>query len=86
MFVRERHRSADRPDSDLGGALCSACGKKTWRSRKAARRAARRAHPGRAGLLDEYPCPAGTPSGDGVGWHYGHLRQAVRAGSAARPH
>lgn len=62
---------------DLGGALCRWCRKKTWRSKKAAKLAARRAHPGVH--LDEYPCPeiAG-------GWHYGHLKTVTKVGDMRR--
>ncbi|WP_409186697.1 hypothetical protein F9C11_21650 [Amycolatopsis sp. VS8301801F10] len=53
--------------SDKAFTWCTRCEKKTWPSRRAARRAAKRHHPGH--VLNAYPCPH-----QHVGWHYGHLR------------
>ena len=46
---------------------CSRCGKTTWATRRAARKAARYYRPGDK-RLNEYRCPHGAD-----GWHFGHL-------------
>lgn len=50
---------------------CAGCGKKTWRTRKAARHMAKRFHPG--DRLNAYRCPHQY-----LGWHYGHLQRHDR--------
>lgn len=54
---------------------CTVCGKLVYATRKAAKAAARRAHPGER--MNAYRCNGW--------WHYGHLMTAVRRGHAARP-
>ncbi|MGH3933500.1 MAG: hypothetical protein ACRDS1_00710 [Pseudonocardiaceae bacterium] len=51
---------------------CERCGKWSYRTRKAARRAARTLHPDDSGL-QAYQCP----HGDGL-HHYGHWRYGPR--------
>lgn len=53
---------------------CPTCGKRSFRSRKDARRAGRAAHPG--AHLSEYRC--------GDDWHYGNLPDAIRQGNRDR--
>lgn len=55
---------------------CPTCHKRTFRRRKDARQAARRAHP------DDHMAAYACPTGDG--WHYGHLPTDVRKGRATR--
>lgn len=50
------------------------CGKRAYRNRREAKRAARRYHPG--DHLSAYPC--------GQLWHYGHLQNVVRHGQMRR--
>lgn len=53
---------------------CERCGKQGYQSRKAARRAARRFHPGER--MSTYQC--------GDCWHNGHAPDALRHGAISR--
>lgn len=66
--------SSGRPGPSPRGA-CPACGKLMFDSRKVAKAAARRAHPGER--LNAYQC--------GDWWHYGHLMPYVKVGDTPRP-
>lgn len=63
------------PEAPVG--WCRTHGKNLYRSRRAARRAARRFHPG--DHLSSYPCDEHSAR-----WHIGHLPAAVTAGEQAR--
>ena len=54
---------------------CTVCGKLVFPSRKAAKTAARRAHPGER--MNAYRCNGW--------WHYGHLMPYVKSGRHPRP-
>lgn len=56
---------------------CPGCGKRSYPNRRAARRAGRHHLPNEP--VNGYLCLRG-----GTGWHYGHLPDAVRAGSRSR--
>lgn len=60
----------------MSAGLC-VCGKRIHRSRQAARREARRIHPGER--LDTYHCPM-QPDSTPV-WHYGHYMAGIRSKS-----
>lgn len=53
---------------------CSTCGKQCWSSKRYAKNAARRIHPGEK--LSIYQC--------GDYWHFGHLNYSTARGYAAR--
>lgn len=63
-------RRAEHYPSSTG--CCADCGKQTYRSRKAAKRASKIAHPG--DVLHPYECTPGV-------WHYGHHRWRVPGGT-----
>ena len=76
MSVRRRNgKRSDQPADMLG--YCPECGKQTFRSRKAARRAAKTCLPHER--LSAYPCPVNDNH-----FHFGHLSDAVRAGRFSR--
>jgi hypothetical protein len=56
---------------------CEDCGKQLWATRRDARQAARRIHPGEA--LHTYLCPHGNG-----GHHIGHLPAAIVRGRVTR--
>lgn len=58
---------------------CTRCRKKTWRSRKHARRMARRNHPDDH-TLAAYSCPVHEG-----GWHYGHHTPWIREHHRRQP-
>lgn len=76
------HRRKARPDRNkevrigLDVGTCPTCLKKTWRTRKLAKRALQQAHPGSG--LSVYPCPTRN------GYHYGHLSARVKHGDTDR--
>ena len=59
------------PAADFSG-ICGVCGCGGYRSRKAAKRSARRRYPG--AHMREYECPGGT----GL-WHFGPVRKRREA-------
>lgn len=73
MTVRKDPRQDYETDGHRG--RCSTCRKILWPSRKAAKAAARRRHPGEH--MSTYACPNG-------GYHYGHLAEPIVAGDATR--
>lgn len=67
--MRRRHI----PPQALAVATCPVCGKRSFKSRRDARRAARAIHPGE--VLRAYKC--------GEHWHVGHTPDWVRRGEDA---
>jgi hypothetical protein len=67
---RRPTKSLSQPHA-LNNERCGYCRKRTFASRKLARRTARILYPGER--MSEFPCQGG-----GDGWHYGHHDQYAR--------
>lgn len=65
------------PDSFVAWSTCDACGKRSYESRKDARRVARRLSPGK-GRVHAYRCRT-----TGL-WHVGHVPTPVKTGRVSR--
>jgi hypothetical protein len=64
-------------------AACPACGKKIYKTKKAARRAAKIHHPHVS--LSTYQCRSKSPlRPDPAPWHYGHLDEEIKHGNLDR--
>lgn len=66
---------ASRYSESVG--TCAGCGKQDYTSRKNARTAAKKAHPGDS--CNAYECPEGTGY-----FHYGHLQRKIKRGHMPR--
>lgn len=74
MSAKRKPRAAHEIPVDCSIGTCPECGKQTFKTRKAAKRALNAIHPGSG--MSVYPC--------GDGYHYGHLSARVKSGDVDR--